>query len=660
MADGHDAEPVGETIGFFKKPSPPSSVDVDDASSVSTGFNADFVLECAAGFQTERDELSSSSTNRSQRQSVKDELSTSSNNRSQRQRRNLPTLEEFPGSVTRPATYVSSNSSHRSPSGHPGRVVDDDGLDKEKVKSLNNTASGYALRGDERRALKTYKQALRLTRIEIARINHQMQLCKDKPSNIRATIHILLHDEWTEVALIIAEIRTMMAIIYERIGDYDKAISCCKEARDIHERQSQFDEKHMYEGSMAKEKAQRMSHMAVKMEQAKSTFSLRRRLHKDVIHYHRKISMSQEPAVKEELYKTLFEKITAALELELESLGQNHPQVADTMTFLAKVHLERDDVGKALDSMTQAVSIAEVSLGTSHPRTGEKYHEVAQLYEVARRDKEDVKKAILFHEKAIASFKNSNMDEPRKIGSILNDVAVLHIRLKEYDRAVHKLSDALACYGTSSVDDEKEVSVDTVQVWRNLAECYVKRKAWESATMAFKSALEVQRDARKLFDATRSGLDSLPRLIQDESIAETLNRLGKSYAEQKRYQSAHKVLLEALVLFRSPHEKLQTPEAQDNVASVLFGLAKVKEGEEKENEAIRLYTESLQLRRSSDKQRPKDKKRNHVHCAMCMAGIGSVRMNQQHYGLAFKIFNDALRSSRRQSKWIFLSFFGPR
>jgi Tfp pilus assembly protein PilF len=195
---------------------------------------------------------------------------------------------------------------------------------------------------------------------------------------------------------------------------------------------------------------------------------------------------------------------------------------------------------------------------------------------------------------------------------------------------------------------------DTVQVWRNLAECYFLRKEFESATTAFKSALEVQRDARKLYyAATKDGSSVvMPPLVCEESIADTLKRLGKSYAAQQKYDESFHTLLEALMIFQTAYDKAQSPEKQDQVANIIYCIAEVKEADKNYDEAIKLYAESLQLRRCSDKQRPQGKKANSVHCAMCMAGIGSTHMAKQQYDLAFKAYNEALQCSRRQSKTI--------
>jgi tetratricopeptide (TPR) repeat protein len=87
---------------------------------------------------------------------------------------------------------------------------------------------------------------------------------------------------------------------------------------------------------------------------------------------------------------------------------------------------------------------------------------------------------------------------------------------------------------------------------------------------------------------------------------------------------------------------------QDNIASVLYTLAEVKQANSKYTEAIKLYRESLQLRRASDKMRPIGNKLNHVHCAMCMAGIGSVQLQMRESAEAFKIYSTAIHLAKKE------------
>jgi tetratricopeptide (TPR) repeat protein len=538
---------------------------------------------------------------------------------------------------------------------------EDSALDHKAINYLKDEASRFALRGNENKALRSYKKALRLTRKEVSRIKRQFQLAATKQQYSRQTIGILLHDEWAEVALVIADIRTMMAIIHERVADYGKAIECCKEARDIYDRQVAFDQKHNTEESIYVPNVEQMAHMVNKMEVARDTFSVRRKLHVDSLHIQKQLKVTKDPAVKDLLFDTIFDKLSSLLSVELDSLGESHPQVADTLGFLSQIYVERQEMDKALDAMDRAVTIAELSLGVLHPRTGEKYRELARIYEQLHRDDGDTEIAILYYEKAINTYKESCGDNSGVVGSILNDVGVLHIQREEFDDAVNKLSDALASY-ESSVGKSDGICADTVQVWRNLAECYVLRKEWESAAMAFTSALEVQRDAKTLHErgTSKDGTSlPVPALASDESIGDTLKRLAKVNTSQARYDQAVLYLTEALMIYQASFNSAQEnavggptldlADKQDQVAHTLYCIAEVKETDGKHDEAATLYGEALQLRKFSDSQRPNWKKVNRVHCAMCLVGIGSVKMQMKRFSDAFKVYNEALQFCKAQN-----------
>ena len=623
----------------------------DDASTFSSWYANESLLGCDDNLQKH---LQSVEISVKERGSVK-----------------LPTLKEAPCNSEERAVTDNNNvlpSVKEDKNVHPrGREArksaEGDGesaLDHKAVNDLKDEASLFALRGSEEKALKSYKKALRLTRKEVARIKRQLQLASTKPQYLRQTILLLLHDEWAEVALVIADIRTMMAIIHERVADYEKAIECCKEAREIYERQVAFEEKHNSEESIYVSNVEQMAHMVDKIGVARDTFPVRRKLHVDSLSLQKQIKETKDPATKDLLFEKIIDILSSLLSVELDSLGESHPQVADTVGRFSQIYAERQEMDKALNAMDRAVTIAELSLGVLHPRTGEKYRELARIYEGLRRDDGDTEIAILYFEKAIDTFKGSYGDHSGVIGSILNDVGVLHIQREELDLAVNKLSDALASY-ESSVGKGYGICADTVQVWRNLAECYVLRKEWESAAMAFASALEVQRDAKTFHErtTTKDGTSlPIPVLASAESIGDTLKRLAKVCTSQARYDQAALWLTEALMIYQTSYDyaqenavggpTLDLADRQDKIAHTLYCIAEVKETDGKHYEAATLYGEALQLRKFSDSQRPNTKKVNRVHCAMCLAGIGSVKMQMKRFSDAFKVYNEALQFCKAQ------------
>jgi tetratricopeptide (TPR) repeat protein len=59
-----------------------------------------------------------------------------------------------------------------------------------------------------------------------------------------------------------------------------------------------------------------------------------------------------------------------ALAIQLEVLGEDHPDVAQTLTNLATVHLERGATAEALVLLERALALAEKILGGEHMNVG--------------------------------------------------------------------------------------------------------------------------------------------------------------------------------------------------------------------------------------------------------------------------------------------------
>ena len=208
---------------------------------------------------------------------------------------NAITLGEFAESATSHAIHYGID---KSPRASVNMDEEEACLDHAKLQKMVDVASRFAFTGREEEALKTYKESLQLTKHEVARIQRQLQSAKEKPKYLRATINIVIHEEWTKVAKAISDIRTMMAIIFERVGDYENAIFSCYEAKEVYERQAQYDEQHYTGLSQAKENAVRMQQMALKMQEAKCTFPDRKLLHEIAAEIHRKIKMTDDSALK--------------------------------------------------------------------------------------------------------------------------------------------------------------------------------------------------------------------------------------------------------------------------------------------------------------------------------------------------------------------------
>lgn len=537
------------------------------------------------------------------------------------------------------------------------------GSDHGEVQKLNEIASGYALRGDEQTAIDIYKRALVFAAGEVDMIKSRIENTSREPEYLKDAIYQMLFREWTDMSLSIAETKTMMAVLYERMGDYDCAIEVCNEAKDVYERQllcDSNDQSELY--ASVEEKFSLINHMNEKLSGARETYQARRHLHETAVRIHSELKSIMDCDQRRVLFDAMLNKLSEALQLEMESLGQYHPQVAETLAFISKIQLEKNDATEALRSIEQAVKTAEIALGTKHPNTGEKYYELARQFERLNREKCDRTNAITFYEKALETLGEAEGDHSRILGAISNDMGVLLLQEGRHDEALEKLTDALEVYDSIEAPHSDAMYADTAQILRNLAKCYVRRKEWDQAAVNFSAALDAQHQARKQFEAkvVANPTMEMPLPIHDETIADTMKRLGKVYTAMHQYEKADKILLDALTIFQNACEyfkanskkvtRLELAAKQDQLANIVFCLAKVKEATHNFDEAIRLYDEALELRIYSDKVRKKTEKVNHVHIAMCLAGIGKMRMAKGDCVIAFKAFNEAIQNARKEGE----------
>jgi tetratricopeptide (TPR) repeat protein len=280
--------------------------------------------------------------------------------------------------------------------------------------------------------------------------------------------------------------------------------------------------------------------------------------------------------------------------------------------------------------------------------------------------------AVRYYNEAIDGFKAAYGHNHALVGETSNNVAVIHIKCGEYVAAVKKLSDAFIAYQTVA-DEESSNNPAAAQVWRNLGECYTRQREWENAHFAYTNALEVHRDARRSIDAdTKGGSPSsrekntkaVPKGSDDATLADTLLKLGKATKETGRHDDSYRIYKEGLRIFRRQYQedkKLHNTKAlaksQDRLAHTMYCIAEVQEIRGNYDDAMKLYTESLNLRLNSDANRSVQRV-NMVHCAMALAGIGSVHMKKGENGDACDVFTASLGYLSEHGKSKIDMFFG--
>ncbi|KAG7339237.1 expressed tetratricopeptide repeat protein [Nitzschia inconspicua] len=470
----------------------------------------------------------------------------------------------------------------------------DNDSSKQEARKLIRQAAKQAAQGKEDKAVETYKRALFNLKQGVKIVYSQMEMATNRPKLEKSALYIVLHEEWTEFSLVIAEVRCELANIYQRKENmYDQSIRNLEEAKSIYRHQAEFDERHHKKGSTAHEKVRAIEKNINDLHEAKGSLSARKSLHETIDRIREKIKATKDQTSITFLQEDLHEQISIVLSLETVHLGESHPQVADTKELLGMLYFERGQVEKSLQLMMNSVDIMEKNLGLIHPRTGLKYKQAGKMYEKLGGSRNRTL-AIQFYEKAIKTLRASGEEFSQELCTLLNDAGVLYMQERQYELAIKCLDDANRCWSKTYKDgDDGNSSVLSIQIWLHLAECYAQSSEQDLAATAIRKALNLQKYLQKSFEDESKGKrrDSLPEMIGPRGVAETLKRLGKVLASQCKFTQAYDPLLEALSILRGEYESakiaaatdptIDLPQCQDEVASVLYCIAEVKQADKK-------------------------------------------------------------------------------
>jgi tetratricopeptide (TPR) repeat protein len=433
-----------------------------------------------------------------------------------------------------------------------------------------------------------------------------------------------------------------------------------------------------------------------RLSKAKASFDDRKKMVEEILMLRQEIVGTLDASERETLYSKVEMMTKNAVLVERSSLGKMHPQIADTLQLLSEIYLEQQDSkpgsrDKAIQYMLQGLEINMKALGSRHPRTGQDLLRMARLYQNPTTatpgisiscNRKDEDRAIEYFRQAAAIFRGVKCGN-KVVGSILNDLSVIHVTRREFQAALVLLQESLQSYEADTEEENascfedgsrsvNSICIDVVQVWRNIGECRMQLKDFKRAIEAYINALDVQRDARQKHDSIsesddldsvsdeKSYLFHLMRMINDESIADTLRRLGKAFAAAGKLQEALVVYREAMQIHRTAvHDAMtfqrfrtnpELPGKEDQLASTLFSIAEIYTFAENSVEAVRVFNESMELRISSDNRRPQSQRCNLVHCAMCLVGIANVHSKKGEYLVAHKLYNNALGFCEAQGK----------
>ncbi|MDZ8033177.1 tetratricopeptide repeat protein [Nostoc sp. DedSLP04] len=256
-----------------------------------------------------------------------------------------------------------------------------------------------------------------------------------------------------------------------------------------------------------------------------------------------------------------------ALALRRKLLGEEHPDVAQSLNNLAFLYNSQGRYSQAEPLLIRALALRRKLLGEEHPDVAQSLNNLAFLYNSQGRYSQAEPLLI----RALALRRKLLGEEHPDVAQSLNNLAFLYDSQGRYSQAEPLYIQALALYRKLLGEEHPDVA----QSLNNLALLYNSQGKYSQAETLLIQALALR---RKLLDE------------EHPDVAQSLNNLAGLYNSQGRYSQAEPLFQQALALYR----KLLGEEHPD-VAQSLNNLAKLYYLQGRYTEAEPLYLQALEI-----------------------------------------------------------------
>jgi CHAT domain-containing protein/Tfp pilus assembly protein PilF len=260
-----------------------------------------------------------------------------------------------------------------------------------------------------------------------------------------------------------------------------------------------------------------------------------------------------------------------ALEIREKALGEDHPDVAQSLNNLAILDRARGRHAEAEAHYKRSLEIREKALGPHHPDVAQSLNSLAILYYMQGKYTEAeplMKRSLEIRQTALGS------DHP-DVAQSLNSLAILYQTQGKYSIAEPLVKRALEIWEIALGPDHGDVA----QGLNTLASIYLTQGKYAASEALYKRSLRIR---EKML-----GPDHL-------YVAQGLNNLALLYRIQAKYAEAEPLFKRSLEIW----QKALGPD-HPNVATGLENLAILYRMQGKYTEAELLFKRSLEIRQKA-------------------------------------------------------------
>lgn len=310
------------------------------------------------------------------------------------------------------------------------------------------------------------------------------------------------------------------------------------------------------------------------------------------------------------------QKLSPALEIGLQRLGEDHPVLASIYEILGTLSHIKDDNDQAIFYFQKALSILQAHADESKAgKIADVYSRIAMMYS----GKGHYDQALEFLQNALTVRKSIDPEfKTPETGSLYFYFGSLHFHRGEYDLALEYYLKTMAI--CEALGDDKSMRLPTTNLYRNLGLIYHEQGEYDRALEFSRKSLEICQ--KQLGE-------------RDLAVAERYNNLGNTYLEMGEYAKALEYHRKALDI------RLSLLGENSRAVSHCYGnlgLVYARKGEYAR--AMSHYQKALRIMKAVLGQ-------HHPDLAACYNLIGDVHFEKGEYGAALASYQQALLANAR-------------
>ncbi|XP_046855153.1 nephrocystin-3-like [Xenia sp. Carnegie-2017] len=313
-------------------------------------------------------------------------------------------------------------------------------------------------------------------------------------------------------------------------------------------------------------------------------------------------------------YDKAIEFYEKALEIKKQSLGPNHVNVAWSLNNLGTVFCKTGNYDKAREFYEKALEIKKQSLGLNHfdvagSLFGPNHVDVASSFNDLGNVYSNIgiyNKAIELNKKALEIQKQSLRPNHVDIAVSLNNLGLVYYKTGNYDKAIELNKKALEIQKQSLGPNH----VDVAMSLNNLGMVFAKTGSYDKAREFYEKALEIRKQSLGPYHV---------------DVAESLNNLGLVNYKTGNYDKAIKLNKKALEI-----QKQSSGPSHVDVVISLNNLGMLFDKTGNYNKAREFYEQALEIRKQSLGP-------NHVDVAGSLNNLGAVLKKTGNYDKAIEV-----------------------